>query len=445
MLDAKVWLDINLVGTGTYVNNDLVYLEDQKWIPIVRDAIREESRLTEDDIKYDQGHNRYHAYNRNFVHALSGVWSQGDHAAGLSISGRSYTAVRKVPDYVAYFIEHGVPPYTPQHDIEYSLRNVKAASLNFAEIKGSYAYTFLKRRQDMFMGGITISKFFSLAGAGANIYDFNFEVDNDSLAILYHLESDLMYTPEVVFNARGGWGLDLGFTYQKMLGEAGSYFPNSPQLSCRSNPYKYKLGISIIDIGSVKFAEENILFAGYNFNDYYWLNYPDDEIDEDNVVNIYEEIEQDITNGQVKKQNKVRLPTFVSAQFDYNLYASRLYLNGTLIQGIPVPKYKFGLRHANSLSVTPRYETFMFEFALPISLYEYRYPQLGAAIRLGPITIGSDKLISWIKNTNLFGADLYFHLKLPFRYHPKCKGKGDKTKFKNGEKHKKYRPCEAYG
>ena len=126
--------------------------------------------------------------------------------------------------------------------------------------------------------------------------------------------------------------------------------------------------------------------------------------------------------------NKMSLPTFMSVQFDYNLWASRVYVNGTIIQGIPAGRRTFGVRHANSLSVTPRYESYWIELALPFSLYEYRYPQMGAAVRLGPLTVGTDKLISWISRTDLYGADIYMHLKIPIQYNPKCrqrfKGRG---------------------
>ena len=122
------------------------------------------------------------------------------------------------------------------------------------------------------------------------------------------------------------------------------------------------------------------------------------------------------------------MPTFASVQFDYNLWASRIYVNATIIQGIPVPKKRFGIRHANSLSLTPRYESFFFDFAIPLSLYEYRYPQMGVSVRLGPITIGSDKIWSWFKTQDLYGADIYVHVKLPFRYNPKCKSRLKSTR-----------------
>ncbi|MDG1333126.1 MAG: DUF5723 family protein [Crocinitomicaceae bacterium] len=452
MLDAKVWLDINIVGAGSYTNNNLVYLEDQSWFSLLRDLNQvRKGELTEDrlpnenDIGFNQNRRFYHMYNRNFVTGPSAVWSQGDHAAGLAFGVRSYTSVRRVPSYVGQFIENGVPDFTQQHDVDYSLNNLRVASLQFGEIKGSYAYTFLKRRRDMFMGGISISKFISVAGAAATVSQLDFNVDNDSLALLYDVQADGMYTPNPRMNWKGGMGLDLGFTYQKMLNEAGSYYPNSPKLGCRDVPYLYKLGLSIIDIGSIKFDEEDIQYAGYDFDNYSWEDYPTEQVDEDNPLNIFQAQEANINEGQIRKPNKIRLPTFISAQFDYNVWASRFYVNATLIQGLPIGKRKFGIRHANSLSVTPRFETYWFEASLPISLYEYQYPQLGLSLRLGPLSIGTDKLGHWIKRSNLYGADIYFHLKIPLRYHPKCRGRVKGIKSKNGQRHKKYVPCDAYG
>lgn len=423
ILDANVWLDINLAGVGSYTNNNLVYLNNRRWFDVTRDAINEELVIDEDEIGYKQGRSRYHAYNKTFVTGPSAVWSQGNFAAGIATSGRSYTAVRTLPEYAGNFIENGVQSYYEQHDIDYSINNLKVAAIAFAEIKGTFAYTFFKRRQDMFMGGISLSKMFSLGGGALNLYEGQFFVDNDSLLPIAHFEGDAMYTPKGNFNTKGGWGLDIGFTYQKMKGNAMRYFPNSKRMGCNAIPYKYKLAASIMDIGSVKFAEGDYLFSGYNFDAYDWFNYSNQDVNEDNFTTALQEAESDITNGQVRKQHKIRLPTYASVQFDYNLWASRIYLNATIIQGLPVPKKRFGIRHANSLSVTPRFESFFFDFAIPLSLYEYRYPQMGVSVRLGPITIGSDKIWSWIKTQDLYGADIYVHVKLPFRYNPKCKSR----------------------
>jgi hypothetical protein len=230
-----------------------------------------------------------------------------------------------------------------------------------------------------------------------------------------------------------------------MLGEASTYYPNSAKYGCRENSYKYKIGISLMDLGSIKFPEDQILYAGYNFSDFDWERYQDAEANEDNATDLFAQQENNIEQGNVRQPNKMSLPTFISAQLDYNLWASKIYVNATWIQGIPPSRRAFGVRHANSLSVTPRYESYWIDFALPFSLYEYRYPQLGAALRLGPVTIGTDKLISWIAKTNLYGADIYAHVKIPIRSNPKCRGRFRPSNGQNGRKSKRWKPCEAYG
>lgn len=442
MLDAKTWLDIHIVGAGAYANNNLAAIRNDNFIHIIRTKGEE---IEEDDVVYRQNRKKYHAYARTFTQVLSGVWSQGDHAAGLAFNVRSFTALRGVPDYAARFIEHGVPPYTQQHNIDYSLKKVRAAGIGFGEIQLSYAYTFYKKRRDMLMGGISVKKLFSLAGAAANIYQFDFDVRSDTLLSIYDLQADAMMTPEVVFDAKGGMGLDIGFTYQKMLSECSSYYPNTSKMGCRYLPYKYKIGVSVMDIGSVKYSDNNRQFAGYDFQSYDWYGYSDTEVDEDNPLHVFQNQEPNIDEGRVRKPHKIRMPTCLSIQGDYNLWASRLYANASLVQGIPVGKEKFGVRRASSLMVGLRYETRILDVSLPLSLYEYHIPQVGFAVRIYCLTIGTDKLFHWIGKSNLYGGDIYAHLKIPIFYHPKCRaGKGRTTGYDPGKIRRRKDNCDAY-
>jgi len=443
MLDAKTWLDIHIVGAGTYANNNLVSLNDNNYTRIIRTKGED---IDENDIVFHQNKRKYHAYNRAFAQVLSGVWSQGDHAAGLFFNVRSYTAARGVPDFAAQFIENGVPPYTVQHNIDYSLKNVYASTVNYGEIQLSYAYTFYKKRRDMLMGGISIKKFLSIGGAAANIYNVDFDVRSDTLLSLFDLNADAMLTPDPQLYARGGLGLDIGFTYQKMMSECSAYYPNSKKMGCRYIPYKYKLGFSIMDIGSVKFEESNVQFAGYNFQSYDWYGYADTDVDETNAVQLFQNQESDIDNGRVKKTYKIHLPTYVSVQGDYNLWASRLYANAAIVQALPISRNKFGVRRANSLMVGLRYESKIFDVSLPLSLYEYRTPQIGLAIRVYCLTIGTDKLLHWMGNSNLYGGDIYAHLKIPIFYHPKCKASRKKggTGYDPSKIRRRKDGCDAY-
>jgi hypothetical protein len=103
MLDAKTWLDIHIVGAGTYANNNFVSLDDNNFTRIIR---TEGEDVTEDDLTYHHGKKKYHAYNRTFAQVLSGVWSQGFSTCAasqpsgefrISRRGSSRTAFRHIP------------------------------------------------------------------------------------------------------------------------------------------------------------------------------------------------------------------------------------------------------------------------------------------------------------------------------------------------------------
>jgi len=419
ILDSKVWLDVNILGVGTFLMNDLVYIKNKRLSTEIKHGIQETSTFSDDDIAYNQSRKKYHAYNKTFVAGPSAVWSQGNHAVGLSSGIRSYTAARRIPDYIAEFIENGIPDYTVQHDIDYSLKNFSTTSISFAEVKLTYANTFLKKRKNMWMGGITFSKFFSIIGAAANVYDLNFNVDNDTVLTIQQLDADLMFSSNPGFDAKGGFGFDIGFTYQRMLSDATNYYPNSRKYGCKPIDYLYKVGLSVIDIGYVRY--NNPLFAGYSFGNYEWRNYKDEEVNEDDPVSVYENQEPDINSGRNSDPTKVWLPTFVSGQFDYNIWNSMLYVNATFVQGFNPRRNTYGIRHANSLSVTPRFESYWVDVAVPFSLYEYKVPQMGLSVRLGPVTLGTDKLLNWIMKKDIYGADIYFYTKIPIKYNPKCR------------------------
>ncbi len=108
----------------------------------------------------------------------------------------------------------------------------------------------------------------------------------------------------------------------------------------------------------------------------------------------------------------VGLPTRLSLFGDYS-YDERISVSGVINQRLPL--FPNSLAANNSLVVTPRYETSLFSYYLPITLLEYSSVSIGSAVRIGPLTIGTDHLPSVFINSDFNGSDLYFNLKIyPF-------------------------------
>ena len=442
MLDAKTWLDIDLLDVGAYVNNDFVYAQKSSMISLLSGG-----GPRQEDILYNQGRNKYHFYNRTFVNTLVGVWNTGDHAIGIHIGGRVYADVRRLDNVMSQFIENGITQYTPQHLTDYTTRRFRVNVLGYGQAQLSYAYTFKKKGKVMMMGGLSLKKIFPLGGAAISVNEINYNVQNAVQLNIHNLTGDMMGSFNPEFSLKGGMGLDLGFTYQKMYKNCRHYHPHSRRGGCEPIFYKWKLGISILDLGYAKFNPRNINYVGYDFEDYEFFNYADVDVDQNNFQNVLIDAESTPDEGLIRKPHKMSLPTALSVQFDYNVLPHYLYLNLSWMQGVPPTRRVFGPRRASWIAFTPRIETRFLDVALPFSLYEYRYPQIGFSLRLYFLTIGTDKLGSWLFKSNLYGTDIYAQLKIPLFRSPKCMGRdggGRKRKPKRGKWGKEWPHCDAY-
>lgn len=104
----------------------------------------------------------------------------------------------------------------------------------------------------------------------------------------------------------------------------------------------------------------------------------------------------------------IGLPTAISLQFETN-FRKNIYMSALWIQ--PLRFNPRQLRRPSQIALVPRYEIEWFALSLPLSMLQYEYIRLGAALRLGPLTIGTERLGILLGITDLDGMDIYFSLK----------------------------------
>jgi hypothetical protein len=80
------------------------------------------------------------------------------------------------------------------------------------------------------------------------------------------------------------------------------------------------------------------------------------------------------------------------------------------------------------LAFTPRFESNAFDFMLPVSLYNYRTPRIGVALRLYNFTVGTEKVLGFFNVTDFTGLDFYFSVKL-FLFKGNCRKPGKNERF----------------
>lgn len=431
MLDAKTWLDIHIVGLGSYVNNNLVAIENSSAISLLR-----QRRIDPNQLIYNTNSNRYHVYNRNDVSVLSAVLSQGDHAFGLSFQGQSFADVRRIDKSIVVPLTQLLNNDSISNLSNFDLNNLRVNGISYGEVKVSYAYTFKKIYRDMFMIGGSIKKLFPIAGGAGKVSEANYQILQNNNLLINRFVGDVMYSEAPSFTMKGGVGLDIGFTYQKMKERCSTYYPNSSRNGCTPKYYQYKIGVSIIDIGRLKLANTapNI----------YAVDVTNLTISEgQNLENTLNTVVSGTEAGAINNPTKIGLPTALSVQVDFNVWGNMFYINSTLTQGIPPFTNNFGIKRASSLSVTPRFETKWFDIAVPFSMYEYSRAQMGLSLRLYSLTIGTDKLWSTFTRNDMYGADIYAQLKVPIFRNPTCKQRSSKSSNKRRKKNKR-KICAAY-
>ena len=219
-----------------------------------------------------------------------------------------------------------------------------------------------------------------------------------------------------ILKSAGGMGMDIGVVYEfrpnyadytyKMDGLEGLQ-------DKRANKYKLKVGVSLMDLGGIKYSNINTKTFSVNTSNI--------SLD-DKAQNLI--VDNPDKPDSLKKAlgianlfgNTFRagLPTALHITADYCL-TNHIYLNLAYLQNMR-GKYAIGARQASMLALTPRIEFHGFEFAIPLSLQNnLKTFAFGAAIKLGYLYIGSDNLGGIFNAGKVNGADVYFGLLLPVR------------------------------
>ena len=172
-----------------------------------------------------------------------------------------------------------------------------------------------------------------------------------------------------------------------------------------------KLGVSLLDLGLMRVNGFDFLMAGQNVPiglREQIFNFSEDPFDATFV---------DRVDGfgllVPTSAYTVGAATALSVQFDYQVLP-QFFVNASLMQRMPIfGQYKLG--RINQFMVAPRFQTFWAEIGLPLSLLEYRYPQVGLAARIGPVSFGTDRLGELFGLKRVRGLDAYVSVDL-FRF-----------------------------
>ena len=422
---SPFYLDFNILSGDVFAENNYLYLskEEYRFLRFFKKNPDFPTHGVDNDLKaYDNNSpNDKNAYANFRMMGPSFAVTVGRHAFGLVTAARSVMSTRNVPYPMAKFMFERFD-YPPQYDINYVYTHtIYNAELAWAEVGFNYSYVFSQKSLDYWAGGVTVKYLMGYAGGYMYSEYVDYIVyDQDTLTVNkinavggYSLPVNYEtneYMRDPLFRGKGV-GFDIGVIYERKK-SSGSYSRMAKLCEQDYIPYKYKIGVSILDIGSIKFKKnaEKLVLDGASTD---WTRLPWTEFTTirnltDLISNKFYGNPTELIQGY---EIKIALPTVASLQADVNVYKN-WFVNGTLV--VPVQFSKTGLRRPSILAVTPRYETRKFEVGLPVSLYDWSKPRFGIFARYRGFFMGTEKIGGFFHYSDFYGLDFYAGIKLSF-------------------------------
>ena len=404
--------DVNLLELDFFIKTNYVFFENSSLLSLLnndqdyiygpnnrrRDVPREGLILD----YYDDNTERYGFSNYNIMGPSFFVRLSPRSSIGLITRGRAVASVTGIPPELSYYQFNstiGQAGFTMQESV--------TAILAWGEIGVNYVHQIETSNGQLSLGG-TVKLLQGYEGS----YVFNdipielSRLDGDSIqsssgAIEFAYTSSLLDTEDYEFALNGtGIGLDLGAVYT-IGGES-------------AIDYKWKFGLSVLDIGRIKFTQnaarhavstdKPVSFGGPEYREFNRISET-----EDALRYFSSQVLGDSMASFQGNEFSVILPTAFSIQVDYKLKES-IFINATILQGVPFGRN--GLRRANLIGITPRIEKAWYGLSLPVSYYNFDQFRVGAALRLGPLFMGSSDLGSIFQRSDLSGTDFYVGIKI---------------------------------
>jgi hypothetical protein len=401
--DSRTFIQQNLVGANAYFMTNGAYLPKfSVW-----------SLADLQEPKFSTLRIRKFFYSNISIDGPTFVLSKGEIGVGFFIRGRAVVDIRNVPHELTRMILQPNADYL-QQKTDVNLRNLKLSQMAWVEYGLNLSKMIRKRSDVLILAGVNVKYLTGINISYANLERFKASIQDTTINI-EKLKGKIRIN-EPNWNSGQGLGIDAGITYKKTLDREDSYYAyyaNSKKSDCKYIDYRYKFGLSLLDLGLIRFANKTA--KGDIDGSAYIGNYQKDSVIQNNFKGSY----------QFNSPIWASLPTGLCAQADWNM-DHHIYVNVTAIKSLTISRM-VGVQRSNLISIAPRYERRQFEVALPLTFQRYLYPQLGLTFRVRSFVLGFDNVLPLIIKKNTYGVNVYFNLGISIFKNPACRPKKPKT------------------
>lgn len=417
--------DVNLFGIEAYINNNNYYTKASNTINLLFGSSLNNLVLNNTKFKENSTNKGDFILNADIKpsgYAFGGLTINGPSfliainkkkALSFSINYRNAFNITQLSALTSTILFEG-PSSIGVINKRYDFTNSKFSFANWIETGLSYAKVignnnrYVQRLGGSFkvLWGLNAGYIYDNGFNGINTNGQDLVLDNGSFNYAYSGPFNTKKSVASDINKLRGAGasIDLGYIIQKKSNNNLIACPDMFRISEETLNYKWKAGVSMLDLGAINFYNSAFSTSVSNAS-LNWQNY--DTVFSQNLFSIDSTLKNFIGNNRVKSSNNfwMIMPSAISIQFDYK-FNNILFFSSALIQRI-TPTKVGSLSRMNTFSVAPRFETKSFTFTLPISLIEYKDINFGAAFRYKYLTVGSDRMLETLGFKTIYGANLY--------------------------------------
>lgn len=440
LVSSNHYFDFTLFSVTASVDNDFMFVYNKDLTPYLFDRLIAHNfdnswpkvRKGDKVFNYDFHNN---SKNKNLFEAIdinlfSCMFALNKKTAlAFSINNRIYSNVTNIPSEIPMMMTYEFDS-TFWNDNFSSNKKIRIANLDWSEIAIAYSRNIYERFLKKIDVGVTGKFLIGYAEAAATIDNVNFMIFNsDSLRInnsdaylAYSLPFDYSLPFEDYNNEYGsfnkllnkikensgiGFAFDLGFVYTK---KADTKISNARRrcMLPKSN-YQWKLGISLTDIGAITF-NKNAVEHHFLINDKILSAQNFDSIScFQDLTDTLSKMSYGTTDKSfVSNKVVIGLPTSLNLQFDYRL-VKNFYVKLFWIQ--PFRLFKYSVTKVPKIAISPRYESDLIDFGIPVTLYNYSHANVGFFFRIACLTIGTENVGALCGFGKSHGTELYVSLK----------------------------------
>jgi outer membrane protein OmpA-like peptidoglycan-associated protein len=413
--DSRYLVDVNLIGFGFNVYNNCVAVDPRA---LTKPSLFNEPGFDKNHISYNLTGGPKSASILGNIYGPGFIAMLGQRSAfGLTTRFRTGLSINNVSNSLVDLSRNGFDEQSLLN-VPLNEKNMRISTNTWAEYGFTWGQVVKAKGKHFVKVGGTIKLLQGISSAYLYADDVTYSFKNKDTMSLFNAQfgyghaenfdwSNTSGLTNFQFMAKPSVGFDLGAVYE--------FRPNvaDGELADPSDPNKYKLrlGLSILDVGRLKYKKYDANDFNANIN-----NWALNQLQVGSIAELDSTFKNTFGYSSSASSYKVSLPTTISVQADYAI-VNRLFLNFNAFMAFNPKKNQTIINGMTNFTLSPRYEGKLWGIYLPQSINRFGKYYSGVTLRLGPFVIGSNTIIGQlIQKKNTYGLDIHAGVRIPILY-----------------------------